>query len=214
MAGIKRDSLITLLEMVMYRLPDDESDESWSLKFYSKSREYIKSLLAKSRMIGVKLVSVRGMTATADVRAKVINIFVESDPCINVENIRNLFSYMQFRSIDISELELENVTDMSCWFRGCHKLKEVKFNRNTDFSKVRSIYEIFADCTSLKKVDLSFANFRSLESAGLAFFNCRELESISINKTFRPKSTAGIFNLCSHKHELELEMSRNTGMVF
>lgn len=173
MACIKRDSLITLLEMVMGRLPDDEHAESWSLKFYSKSREYMKSLLAKSRMIGVKLVSVRGMTAKADTRDKVIHIFVESDPYVNVEDLRGLFSYIQFRSIDISELELENVTDMSRWFQSCHKLKEVKFNRNTDFSKVRSIYEIFADCTSLKKVDLSFANFRSLESAGLAFFNCR-----------------------------------------
>ena len=214
MAGIKRDSLITLLEMVMGRLPDDERTEAWSLKFYSKSREYMKSLLAKSRMIGVKLVSVRGMTATADVRAKVINILVVSDPYVNVEDLRGLFSYIQFRSIDISELELENVTDMSRWFQSCHKLKEVKFNRNTDFSKVRSIYEIFADCTSLRKVDLSFANFRSLENAEMAFFNCRELESISVNKTFRPKSTACIFNLCNHKHELELEMSRNTGMVF
>lgn len=214
MASIKRDSLITLLEMVECRLPDDDGTESWSLKFYSKSREYMKSLLAKSRMIGIKLVSVRGMIATADARAKVISIFVASDPYVNVEDLRNLFSYIQFRSIDLSELELENVTDMSRWFNGCHKLKEVKFNRNTDFSKVRSIYEIFADCTSLRKVDLSFANFRSLESAGMAFFNCRELESISVNETFRPKSTAGIFNLCSHKHELELEMSMNTGMVF
>lgn len=214
MASIKRESLITLLDMVMNRLPDDEREESWSLKFYSKSREYMKSLLAKSRMIGVKLVSVRGMTATADMRAKVINIFVESDPYVNVEGLRHLFSYIPFRSIDISELELENVTDMSCWFLGCHKLKEVKFNRNTDFSMVRSIYEIFADCPLLKKVDLSFANFDSLENADMAFFDCRELESISINKTFRPKSTAMIFNLCSHKHELELEMSRNTGMVF
>lgn len=214
MADIKRESLITLLDMVMNRLPDDESEELWSLKFYSKSREYMKSLLAKSRMIGIKLVSVRGMTAKADTRDKVIHIFVESDPYVNVDGLRHLFSHIPFRSIDISELEIENVTDMSCWFLGCHKLKEVKFNRNTDFSKVRSIYEIFADCPLLKKVDLSFANFGSLESAGMAFFDCRELESVSVNKTFRPKSTTGIFNICSHKHELELEMSRNTGIVF
>lgn len=214
MAYISRESLTNMLEMTMSRLPDDERAESWSLKFYSKSSEYIKSFLAKAQMIGVRLVSVRGMVANADMRDKVIHIFVESDPCVNVENITHLFSYIQFREIDISELELENLTSLFGWFLGCHKLKEVKFNKNTDFSRVKSAYKMFAGCVSLKKVDLSFAHFDSLENAYMAFLNCRELESISVNETFRPKSASGIFSLCDHKHKLELEMRKNTGMVF
>ncbi len=213
MANIKRTSLITLMDIATSGLPDDEYKEKWSLEISSKSSRYIKSIVTKAQMIGIRLAQTRGMAANIDMDNSVIHIFVESDPCVNVENLNHLFSYIQFRSIDISKFEIENLTDLSRWFLGCYKLKEVKFNRNTDFSRVKSVYKMFADCTELRKVDLSFANFDSLENADMAFFNCSKLESVSVNRSFRPYSADGIFDLCGHRHELALEMSRNTGIV-
>ena len=68
--------------------------------------------------------------------------------------MRNLFTSCELlQSIDFSNLDLQNVTDMRDMFQGCVSLKSFKFNFKTKL--LEDISGLFGNCASLQSIDLS-----------------------------------------------------------
>ena len=75
---------------------------------------------------------------------------------------------------DIENLNTENVTDMSCLFKDCAKLKSLDL-RGLNTSKVTTMKEMFAGCHELESLNLSGLNTSSVTDMDGMFFECNKL---------------------------------------
>ncbi len=72
-------------------------------------------------------------------------------------------------SIDCSNLNTSNVTNMMYMFSGCSSLKNINVS-SFDTSKVTSMHDIFDDCTSLVELDCSSFNLENHNGNSLYMF--------------------------------------------
>ena len=83
------------------------------------------------------------------------------------------------QTIDMSGLNMDNVSDMSLAFEGCSNLTAVTFGENT-LPKLRDTSFTFNNCTNLLNLDLSRWNMNELNSDKAMFQFCRKLASIKL----------------------------------
>lgn len=83
------------------------------------------------------------------------------------------------QTIDMSGLNMDNVSDMSLAFEGCSNLTAVTFGENT-LPKLRDTSFTFNSCTNLLNLDLSRWNMNELNSDKAMFQFCRKLASIKL----------------------------------
>ena len=83
------------------------------------------------------------------------------------------------QTIDMSGLNMDNVSDMSLAFEGCSNLTAVTFGENT-LPKLRDTSFTFSNCTNLLNLDLSRWNMNELNSDKAMFQFCRKLASIKL----------------------------------
>ena len=74
-------------------------------------------------------------------------------------NIKSFHRFFQdcsnLYSIDLSNFDSKNVTDISYMFNLCHKLKEIKGMKTFNTSNVNNMRAMFQDCCELEFLDLS-----------------------------------------------------------
>ncbi len=171
--------------------------------------------------------------------SKVTNMGAMFRTCNSLKNI-NLFGLDTSKVTDMSEifrgcnsLEEVDLSDISTkslnniggqygssMFNGCINLKEIKFGKNFDTSRVDSMIMMFNGCSSLEKLDLSMFDTSNVTSMASMFQGCTKLKKIKGLENFDTRNvtdmgiawSAGMFGNCSSLEELDLR-SFNTSQV-
>ena len=105
-------------------------------------------------------------------------------------------------SVDISDLNTENVITLKDMFRDCSNLVEINFtNLNTE--KVESTSGLFSGCKSLTNIDISNLELENIKDMSSMFSQCNSLKSINFG-TINTKNVYNMSNLFNDCNSLEL----------
>ena len=108
-------------------------------------------------------------------------------------------------SIDLSNFNSQNVTNMELMFCGCSSLKEIKLS-NFKAQKVIDMEKMFYECSSLKRIDLS--NFYAPNATNMSYmlYGCSSLKKINLSnfKSQKVIDMSYMFNKCSSLISLDL----------
>lgn len=91
--------------------------------------------------------------------------------CGNPENITSLeraFECCSLNSVDLSQLNTNNVTNMSCMFFACSTLQSVNIS-NLDTSNVTNMQGMFEYCSALSNLDVSHFDTSNVTNMGDMF---------------------------------------------
>lgn len=106
----------------------------------------------------------------------------------NVWNMSCMFSYGisyshdgPLKNINLSNLNVSNVRDMSDMFYGCGSLKYIDVSK-WDVSNLRTADHMFCQCISLEKLDVSNWNVENVNNFNAMFHSCRLLKYIDVSK--------------------------------
>ena len=112
------------------------------------------------------------LTGTLDLRnfsvPKIVNLAYAFSNCTAIEYI------------DIRGWELPILSYINGCFNGCNALKEIKGIDNIYIDNCTTLSSTFADCYSLKELDLSHWNTANVTSFSSLFNNCNSLTSLNI----------------------------------
>ena len=127
-------------------------------------------------------------------------------------NCRNL------TSIDLSELDTRNTTNMSEMFRSCNSLTNLDLS-NFDTSNVTNMSYMFNNCNSLTNLDVSNFDTSKVKGMSWMFSSCRGLTNLDVSNfdTSNVTSMRGMFSSCSSLTSLDLrsfDTSNVTDMGF
>ena len=131
---------------------------------------------------------------TMYVRAKNSN-----DPVIANASCRNMFYYKnKLTTIDLSNLDTSNVTDMSFMFGECSGLTSLDLS-NFDTSNVTDMRYMFSDCSGLKSLDLSNFDTSNVRNMEWMFNSCSGLKSLDLSNfdTSNVRNMRRMFPHCS-----------------
>ena len=99
----------------------------------------------------------------------------------NVTNMRGIFNYCKnLTNLDLSSFNTSNVTDMSGMFNHCEKLTNLDLS-GFNTSSVTTMQGMFQRCQSLISLDLSNFNTSNVTTMRTMFNECRNLTSLNIN---------------------------------
>ena len=148
---------------------------------------------------------------------KAITVMGGVKPPTGMGSQQMFWEFEAVETIDLSGMDLSDLTRMDQWFRGCRQLKEIDFGDNT-LSNVVSIISAFNGCGSLQSLDLTQFDFSHVTEAGAAFEYCTSLTELDLSAfEGAPLASMGaMFEGCSGLTELDLsplDTSRVTGMT-
>ena len=123
-------------------------------------------------------------------------------------------------SIDLSNFNSSNVTDMAFMFSECNKLKEIKGLNKFNTNKVNNMVAVFQECKELEYLDLSNFNTNNVTEMQYMFNKCMKLKVIkglNVLNTNKVNNMRSMFQLCSELKYLDLSnfnTSNVTNMSF
>ena len=122
----------------------------------------------------------------------------------NTVNMRNMFGggsttgsvndKMSWESLDVSNFNTRNVTNMSYMFQLCQKLKIIDVS-NFNMAKCKNVASMFILCKELASINVNWPNFKPTNISA-AFAACTKLQSISGMNTWNTSectNMAGLF---------------------
>lgn len=89
------------------------------------------------------------------------------------------FKESTFSSIDLSNADTSNITDMSNMFYSCTSLTSMDLGSNFKTSNVTTIQHMFNGCTSLTSVNFNNFNTQNITNMGSVFNGCTALTSVN-----------------------------------
>ena len=98
----------------------------------------------------------------------------------NVSDLSSMFSCVYLTSLDLSNFDTFNVTNMSSMFRSCSSLTSLDVS-NFDTFNVTSMSSMFEGCSSLTSLDLSNFNTSNVTNMAYMFENCTSLTSLDLS---------------------------------
>ena len=101
-------------------------------------------------------------------------------------------------SIDLSNFDTSNVTNMSYMFYGCESLTSIDLS-NFNTSKVTNMNSMFNDCRGLTSIDLSNFDTSNVTNMIYMFYSCSGLTSLNLSnfKTGNVTNMNRMFYKCS-----------------
>ena len=96
-------------------------------------------------------------------------------------------------SIDLSEFDFSQVTDMQYMFRDCINLETINFG-NINTSSAENMRSLFYNCSNLISIDVSKFDTSSVTHMGWMFFGCTSLKSIDVSN-FNTKNIENMYSL-------------------
>ena len=107
----------------------------------------------------------------------------------NITNCYALFDECSnIISLDFTNFDTSNVTDMSFMFNKCHKLKEIKGINKFITNKVTNMAAMFQECNELEYLDLTNFDTSNVTDMSYMFTCCNKLKEIKgINKFINNK---------------------------
>jgi len=139
---------------------------------------------------------------------------------LNTENITNMsFMFADCVSLlnaDLSYCDIQNVTDMRGIFFGCSALRNVNLKK-IETQKITNLSWAFSSCLSLTDIDLSEFNTDNLEDLSSMFSECESLINVNLEhfNTINVKNMSFMFRNCKSLKRLYLsnfETQRVTNM--
>ena len=93
------------------------------------------------------------------------------------------------------------------WLYNCKNMESVEGLENVNTSRLTSIYQMFAECSSLKSLDLKNFDTKNVENMRGVFTNCSSLETIDLSNfnTQKASSFYDLFSGCSALKSLDLK---------
>ena len=125
-------------------------------------------------------------------------------PGFDTSNVRSMScmfygqNYLDKDSVDFTNFDTRNVTDMKYMFRDCSSLDELDLS-SFDTSSLNTMYGMFYNCSKLKSIDLSSFTTPELTSLYETFYGCSALEELDMSAFNTSKVTTlhGTFRGCS-----------------
>ena len=121
-------------------------------------------------------------------------------------NMNSVFSSCSsLTSLDLSNFNTSNVTDMSFMFASCTGLTSLDLS-NFDTSSVADMSNMFTYCSSLTSLDLSNFDTSSVTNMSFMFTYCSSLTSLDLSNFNTSKVTdmCGMFDYCSKLTSLDV----------
>ena len=106
-------------------------------------------------------------------------------------------------SLDLSNFDTSNVSDMGFMFDGCNKLKQIKGINNFDTQKVKSMHSMFQNCYELEVLDLSSFDTSNVTDMKKMFNKCYKLKKIKGINNFKISYDTNITKMFQECDELE-----------
>ncbi len=121
-------------------------------------------------------------------------------------------------SLDLSNFNTTNVTNMSGMFYGCNNLTSLDLS-NFNTTKVTDMQQMFYNCPSLTSLDLSNFNTTNVTNMQFMFYVCRNLISLNVSNfnTTNVTDMRNMFSGCSSLTSLNLSnfnTSNVTNMIY
>ena len=109
------------------------------------------------------------------------------------------------KTLDLSNFNIEKVTDMCFMFRGCSSLTNINFS-NFNTQNVTEMYQMFTQCYSIKSLDLSNFNTEKVTCMGNIFSDCYSLVNLDLSNfnTQNVTDMRCMFNGCKSLTNLDL----------
>ena len=120
-----------------------------------------------------------------------------------------------FTSLDLSNFNTENVTNMGSMFRGCSSLTSLNVNSfNTD--NVTDMSRMFLYCSELSSIDVSKFNTAEVSYMYFMFEGCSGLTSIDVSNFNTENVTYmnGMFNGCSELTTLDISNFNTENVIY
>ena len=125
-----------------------------------------------------------------------------------INNLKKFFEQCsKVISLDFTDFDSSNITDISFMFNECHKLKEIKGMDKFNTSKVIDMNTMFQKCYELEYLDLTNFNSHIVTNMSFMFSKCNKLKEIKgINKlnTSKVIDMKAMFQQCSVVEYLDL----------
>lgn len=131
-----------------------------------------------------------------------ISSFTFNNDCITsyVEYMARMFDYCSsITSIDMSNLDTSNVTNMGQMFEHCENLKTVNIGKTS----ATNMYGMFSECMHIEKVVLDTSSATDMEKM---FFSCQFTESLDISgfDTSSATTMKDMFSSCNNLKTVDL----------
>lgn len=132
----------------------------------------------------------------------------------NVTDMSYMFSGITaLESLDLSSFITKNVTNMSGMFDDCSSLTQLDVSY-FDTSNVTNMYSMFSGCSNLTQLDLTNFNTNQVTSMSSMFSYCSKLTQLDVShfNTSQVTSMSYMFAYCSNLTQLDLS-NFDTGQV-
>ena len=132
-----------------------------------------------------------------DITNSNLNVIVKWDKKIN--NIFSMFEGCDFDSIDLNNLDVSSVIDMSYIFKSNYNLKYIDLN-NFDASSVINMSHMFENCNSLEYLTLNNINISSVIDMSFMFYEDYKLKYLYLNNLYASSviNISYMFYYCSY----------------
>ena len=110
-------------------------------------------------------------------------------------------------SLDVSNFNTENVTDMNLMFYECRSLPSLTFGNNFNTANVTTMAGMFQSCSVLTSLDLTHFNTANVTDMHQMFYDCWSLTSLTFGKNFNTANVTDMsymFYSCSVLTSLDL----------
>ena len=134
----------------------------------------------------------------------------------NVISMTRMFdACFALKEIDFSNFNTSNVQDMSGMFQACGNLEELDLS-SFDTSKVGSMYRMFSSCSNLKEIDLSSFDTSAVDGMNHMFESCSSLTELDLSNfdTSRVQNMWLMFADCSSLTKLNLSSFDTKGTAY
>ena len=124
-------------------------------------------------------------------------------------NLQEIFSHCSLlTSINLSNFNTNNVTDMNCMFCDCSSLTSINLS-NFNTNNVTNMYAMFSGCSSLEKINFSNFYTNNVTNMSGMFNKCSSLKELNLSKfnTNNVNDMRGMFYECSEQFKSKLELN-------
>lgn len=118
-------------------------------------------------------------------------------------------------TIDFTNLDASQVTDMDLMLASCSNLKNVIFGENFDTSQVESMANMFSGCKTLESINLSMFDTSNVKNMGAMFQGCSALKKLDLSSfdTNNVENMSTMFLNCSNLTEINFGEEFTNGSV-
>ena len=109
----------------------------------------------------------------------------------NVENFFHTFNNCsKLKYIDLTNISFLKAKNIGFMFANCTNLLEIKFDQNEQITNINNMNGTFANCTSIKTIDIGHICISNNSILDNLFFNCPSLKEINISNIDTTKSSS------------------------